>query len=161
MRYEDGNDTVSWPWPDSSFCDDYQRQKILEKKGLAFTEEIWNDDPGCADTPWTVLTIPEHMMLFFSTKGHLWKITSYAYALRLGEHLITPGMALADVEAIDPGLHFDDWWEIYFSPNGYWIDDTQTGNTSEQSAFTRPASSTTISTSIISDDFGEVRPLDE
>ena len=124
MRYEDGNDTVSWPWPDSSFCDDYQRQKILEKKGLAFTEEIWNDDPGCADTPWTVLTIPEHMMLFFSTKGHLWKITSYAYALRLGEHLITPGMALADVEAIDPGLHFDDWWEIYFSPNGYWIDDT-------------------------------------
>ena len=99
-------------------------KKILGKKGLAFTEEIWNDDPGCADTPWTVLTIQNHMMLFFSTKGHLWKITSHVYSLRLGEHLISPGMALADVEAIDPGLHFDDWWEIYFSPNGYWIDDT-------------------------------------
>ena len=99
-------------------------KKILAQKGLTFTEEVWEKEKGSIDTPWTVITVPDHMMLFFSTKGHLWKITAYAYPLRLGKHLIQPGMALADVTTIDPGLHFDDWEEVYFSPNGYWIDDT-------------------------------------
>ena len=101
-----------------------ETEKMLSSMGLAYTTEIRNQEEYVADTPWTILTIADKMMLFFSTKGHLWKITSYAYPLRIDNHLIKPGMALTDVEAIDPELHFDDWEEVYFSPNGYWIDDT-------------------------------------
>ncbi len=108
---------------------------MLKAEGYAFRQEVWkatSDDSN----PFTVIIIDDVMSLFFAKNMKLFKIILWKNYQGCLPNGICPRMPLVKAQAIDPGLSFDDWEEIYLSPTGYWLeDDIDTGEVMSISVF--------------------------
>ena len=93
----------------------------MQVNNIEYTKEI-REHTDTIDPPWTILTVGDDDIELFFAKSRLWKIVllnNFKGALPNGINLDTP---IEDAEKIDPLLTFNDWDEIYESPEGYWLE---------------------------------------
>lgn len=113
---------------------------LLTKAKISFSKEIWKGEYETNPNPWTVISVPNILSLFFARNNKLFKITcwsDYSGALPNGIHA---GMAISTALRTDPSLQFDDWNEDYESSSGYWLeDDVETKKVLSISVFIKEA----------------------
>ena len=94
---------------------------LLKEYDVLYNEETRINRYNLKDPPWIIIEIA-NVMEFFFAKDRLFKIIlegKFSGNLPNGINLDT---TIDDAQKIDPNLTFDDWDEIYISPEGYWVD---------------------------------------
>ena len=97
-------------------------EEALQRCGMQYSVEIWDNAQCTHPVPWTILTAEDQVQLFFA-KDKLFEINLYGDCAGKLPNGIFIGMPLDDAIAIDPDLRFDDWEQCYQSPSGYWLED--------------------------------------
>ncbi len=97
--------------------------EILKEKKVVYSTGI-DFNKGCdPEVSWTTIFIKNYMNLRFA-KDILWQINFEKEFKGKLNNGISINTNINDALKIDPLLEFDDWNEIYYSKNGYWLIDS-------------------------------------
>lgn len=103
----------------SSFDDCKKKVKDL---GIKYRIDIW-ENKGCTpEVEWKIIRLENGINLFFA-KEKLFKIYVVLPFIGSLNNGIRLGMTLKECLKIDPKLFYNDDFEGFESPNGYWIEE--------------------------------------